>query len=104
MKINEKQKEILIKIGLVILIPLFLYLLEYLIIKLVILLFTHIIFPLFNLIFKYTYIPLFFIVHYFLARVIIRSFIFPSGNCFKKFIYFNDYLGNFNKIISKILN
>ena len=104
MKINEKQKEILIKIGLVILIPLFLYLLEYLIIKLVILLFIHIIFPLFNLIFKYTYIPLFFIVHYFLARVIIRSFIFPSGNCFKKFIYYNDYLGNFNKIVSKILN
>ena len=104
MKINEKQKEILIKVGLVIFIPLLLFLLEYLIIKLFIMLFTHMIIPLFKFIFKYTYIPLFFVINYCLARIIIRSFIFPLGNYFKRFLYFNDYLGNFKNIISQILN
>ena len=52
MKINEKQKEILIKVGLFIFIPLLLFLLEYLILKLFIMLFTHMIIPLFKFIFK----------------------------------------------------
>ena len=52
MKINEKQKEILIKVGLFIFIPLLLFLPEYLILKLFIMLFTHMIIPLFKFIFK----------------------------------------------------
>ena len=67
-------------------------------------LFMHIIIPLFKFIYKFTYIPLFFIINYLLVRAIIRSFIFPLGNYFKNFLYYNDYLSNFKNIISKILN
>ena len=67
-------------------------------------LFIHMIIPLFKFIYKFTYIPLFFIINYLLVRAIIRSFIFPLGNYFKKFFYYNDYLSNFKNIISKILN